>query len=106
MSALRRYGRMKASRGTVIPTAVRGEVLRRDGFACVGGKLGWESHTADCIGLELDHVRPGGMGMKSPSTPENLVTLGNLCHQWKTLNGREARPQLIAYLARFEKDAA
>lgn len=99
---MRRYARTKPSRGTVISSGVRGAVLIRDGFRCVGGELGWESHTSDCIGLELDHVRgSGAMGKKSPSEPWNLVTLGNACHLWKTLNGRTARPLLLAYLERF-----
>jgi len=38
------------------------------------------------------------MGMKSPSTEDNLVVLCGAHHRWKTENGREARPLLLAYL--------
>jgi len=94
---LRRYAAPKASRGTTIPAAVRRAVHERD-LGCVGARLGWSSHT-DKRGIELDHVRAShGVGMKSPSTPDNLVALCNDCHRWKTEHGREARPQLIAYL--------
>lgn len=87
---------MKASRGTVIPAAVRLEVHLRDG-GCVGAKLGWEGpHTS---ALELDHVRAsGGLGMKSKSEPWNLVALCGECHRWKTNHGRIARPLLLDYL--------
>jgi 5-methylcytosine-specific restriction endonuclease McrA len=92
---LRRYAPMKRSRGTVIPSDVRGDVLERD-KGCVGvGRL-----PGECGGtIELDHVRAsGGMGMKSRSTRDNLVSLCGNHHRWKTSPGREARPILIAYL--------
>jgi hypothetical protein len=38
------------------------------------------------------------MGMKSRGTEDNLVSLCLACHWWKTEHGREARPQLVAYL--------
>jgi 5-methylcytosine-specific restriction endonuclease McrA len=59
--------------------------------------LGWPGeHTS---ALELDHVRAsGGMGMKSRSTADNLVSLCGDCHRMKTLNGRVARPALLAYI--------
>jgi 5-methylcytosine-specific restriction endonuclease McrA len=86
---------MKPSRGTVISAAIRLAVhLRDDG--CVGARLGWPGqHTS---ALELDHVRAGGMGMKSRTTEDNLVALCGECHRWKTAHGREARPALLAYL--------
>ena len=87
---------MAKSRGTVIPAAVRLAVhLRDDG--CVGHRLGWAGpHTS---ALELDHVRAGGMGLKSRTEPDNLVSLCGACHRWKTEHGREARPELLTYLA-------
>ena len=87
---------MKPSRGTVIPGDVRVDVLIRDS-GCVGLRLGWPGpHTS---ALELDHVRAsGGIGMKSRSTADNLVSLCGACHRWKTDHGREARPLLLAYL--------
>lgn len=93
---LRRYAPMKASRGTVIPAALRLEVHLRDN-GCVGARLGWDGpHTS---ALELDHVRAsGGLGMKSRTAADNLVALCGECHRWKTANGRTARPQLLAYL--------
>lgn len=92
---IRRYSPMKPSRGTVIPALVRLEVHQRDN-GCVGYRLGWPGEHA--TRLELDHVRVGGIGMKSESLPSNLVALCLECHRWKTEHGREARPQLIAYL--------
>jgi 5-methylcytosine-specific restriction endonuclease McrA len=92
---IRRYAPMKQSRGTVIPPAVRLEVHLRDN-GCVGARLGWPG--THSLALELDHVRAGGMGMKSRGTADNLVALCAECHRWKTEHGREARPQLIAYL--------
>ena len=95
MSALRRYAPIAKSSGTRIPPELRITVLERD-RGCVGfGRLPGECQGA----LELDHVRAsGGMGMKSPSTPDNLATLSGNCHRWKTANGRLARPLLIRYL--------
>jgi 5-methylcytosine-specific restriction endonuclease McrA len=93
---LRRYAPIAKSRGTVIPPLLRLEVYQRDD-GCVGAFLGWPGpHTSS---LELDHVRAsGGMGMKSRTEADNLVSLCGACHRWKTDHGREARPQLLAYL--------
>lgn len=92
---LRRYAQMKKSAGTVIPTAVRQAVRDRD-QGCVGPRVGMPG---DCFGgLELDHVKTGGMGRKSPSTVDGLATLCSIHHRWKTEHGREARPALLRYL--------
>lgn len=93
---LRRRAPMKPSRGTEIPAALRLAVHLRDN-GCVGQRLGWDGpHTSR---LELDHVRSsGGLGMKSPTTENNLVALCANCHFFKTNNGRIARPELVAYL--------
>ena len=94
---LRRYAPMKPSRGTVIPPHVRLAVLQRD-QGCVGfGRL-----PGDCGGgIELDHVRAShGMGMKSDTTADNLVSLCGQHHRYKTEHGREARPLLVEYLER------
>jgi len=93
---MRRYAPMKASRGTVIPTAMRIEVLVRDA-GCMGYRLSWPG---DCAGaLSLDHVRAShGIGMKSETSPRNLVSLCANHHRYKTEHGRDTRPQLLRYL--------
>jgi 5-methylcytosine-specific restriction endonuclease McrA len=93
---IRRYSPIKKSAGTVIPPKVRDAVKERDRY-CVGPRVGMAE---GCYGgLELDHVRAsGGIGMKSPSTPENLVTLCATHHREKTEHGRIWRPRLMAYL--------
>jgi len=98
---LRRYAPMKQSRGTVIPAELRIAVHRRDA-GCVGERAGFP--VAEHFGgLELDHVRAShGIGMKSETTRDNLVSLCGSCHRWKTENGREARPLLLAYLSKVE----
>lgn len=95
---LRTYAPMKQSRGTVIPPALRIEVLERD-KGCAGfGRL-----PGECAGgLELDHVRAShGMGMKSRTEADNLVALCGAHHRYKTSRGREVRPILLAYLETF-----
>lgn len=94
---MRRYGPIKPSRGTVIPADVRLAVIRRDD-GCVGFRL----LEGECAGpLELDHVRAShGMGMKSESTPANLVALCGYHHRMKTDHGKQIRPVLLAYLER------
>lgn len=89
---------MKPSSGTVIPAKLRREVLDRDG-GCVGRLV----LAGPCSGsIELDHVRAsGGLGMKSRTAADNLVSLCGAHHRWKTEHGREARPVLITYLERF-----
>jgi hypothetical protein len=99
--SLRRYGPMKASRGTVIPTDLRLVVLLRD-QGCAGfGRL-----PGECMGgLELDHVRAShGIGMKSETEARNLVSLCGAHHRYKTANGRVARPLLLAYLEEAQRD--
>jgi len=93
---LRRYAPIAKSSGTRIPDALREFVMYRDRM-CVGRVVGFPT---ECFGqLELDHVRAsGGMGMKSRTSDDNLVALCSVCHRWKTLNGRQARPLLLAYL--------
>lgn len=97
---LRRYSEMKPSAGTVIPPAIRLIVLRRDD-GCIGESVGMPG---PCLGpLELDHVRAShGMGMKSETTPANLVTLCGTHHRVKTNGGRIWRPVLLAYLEQLE----
>jgi hypothetical protein len=102
---LRRYAPIAPSRGTVIPTDVRIRVRARDRY-CVCDRAGFPVDVqarcrANYTEPEMDHVRgSGGLGMKSPSTADNLVLLGGWCHRWKTDHGREARPLLLAYLER------
>lgn len=98
---LRRYAPITPSRGTTWPPDVRSAIVERDGGRCVGERAGFP---IPCTGkpIELDHVRAShGMGMKSDSTVDNGVCLDSWCHRWKTENGREARPLLLKYLARF-----
>ncbi len=92
---------MKTYPGTRIPPVVRAKVLARD-LGCVAVRAGFTDHR--CFGgWELDHVRAsGGLGMKSPSEPSNLVTLCALAHREKTENGRIWRPKLLDYLAKWE----
>lgn len=95
---MRRYAPMKASRGTVISSQIREQVMARD-FGCVGPRVGMGM---DCAGsLELDHVRAShGIGMKSPTDAANLVVLCGAHHRLKTEHGKEWRPVLLAYLER------
>lgn len=94
---MRRYAPLAASRGTVIPYAVRKAVNARDN-GCVGPRVGMPG---DCLGsLELDHVRAShGIGMKSQSTVTNLAVLCGSHHRLRTEYGRIWRPKLLAYLA-------
>lgn len=87
--------RPKVRRDPVTPELHR-EVHQRD-RGCVGPRVGMPGTCS--WHLELDHVRAsGGLGMKSPSTSENLVVLCHDHHRVKTLEGRKWRPKLIAYL--------
>ncbi len=96
--ALRRYAGLKPSKGTTIPPRMRLEALDRD-RGCIGPFVGMPG---DCYGtLELDHVRASrGIGMKSRTELDNLVTLCGGHHREKTENGRTWRPVLLAYLER------
>lgn len=62
-----------------IPDAVRGRVLRRDGYACQ--HCGW-THTiwnpSDPRHLELHHIHEHARG--GENSEENLVTLCTVCH--------------------------
>jgi 5-methylcytosine-specific restriction endonuclease McrA len=76
---------------------LRAAVLSRD-EGCVGPRIGMPGtcHYA----LEVDHVRAsGGLGMKSPTVIDNLITLCRDHHRLKTENGRTWRPKLLVYLA-------
>jgi hypothetical protein len=88
---------MKPSRGTRWPSEVVTEAVILHRGECLGAVVGMPGA---CSGaLEPDHIRAsGGMGMKSPSTYENGAMLCALHHEVKTLNGREWRPILIAYI--------
>ena len=47
----------------------------------------------------------GGLGLRSRSTPDNLVLLCPSAHFAKTLHGREWRPVLLAWIERAEREA-
>lgn len=99
---LRRYQGLKPSRGTTWPPKVRAEIESRDGRRCIAWRAHFPAYViAFCSAtpIEIDHVRSGGMGLKSRSTPDNGVVLCPSCHRWKTEHGREARPLLLDYLA-------
>lgn len=103
---MRRYTSLRPSRGTTWPPEVRAEIVRLDGGYCVCARAGFPPEiVAICRGfnIELDHVRAGGTGMKSPSTVDNGVCLSNTCHRWKTEHGRDARPLLIDWIRKRNK---
>ena len=83
-----------------VSPAVRAHVKARD-RVCVFTRL---AIPHECFGrLELDHVRAsGGLGLRSRSTPDNLVLLCPSAHFAKTLHGREWRPVLLAWIERAE----
>jgi hypothetical protein len=99
---VRRYAKPKQSQGTRIPPTMRLRVHDRDALA-TGGCVGFGRLPGPCEGpIEQDHVRAsGGVGMKSVTCDCNLVDLCNGHHRYKTEHGREARPVLLDYLARF-----
>jgi 5-methylcytosine-specific restriction endonuclease McrA len=86
-----------------VPPSVRAHVRERD-RGCVFTRLGIPH---PCLGaLELDHVRAsGGLGLRSRSTPDNLVLLCPAAHRAKTLDGRRWRPVLLAWIEAAERDA-
>jgi 5-methylcytosine-specific restriction endonuclease McrA len=86
-----------------VPPGVRAQVRARD-RDCVFTRLGI---LHDCFGrLELDHVRAsGGLGLRSRSTPDNLVLLCPAAHRLKTLAGRRWRPVLLAWIEHAARDA-
>ena len=108
-SELKSKSRLKPSKGTVVPPAMKNYVFARDEAVggCVGRHVGFPG---ECWGpLDPDHVRPsGGVGMKSDTEPWNLVALCRGHHDWKTVHPAEGRPPLIRYLERVQprEDAA
>ena len=103
---LRRYPTSRRARGVQrpdpIPAGVRAHVRARDRI-CVFARLGVPH---ECFGrLELDHVRAsGGLGLRSRSTPDNLVLLCPWAHRLKTLQGRRWRPVLLDWIERAERE--
>jgi hypothetical protein len=99
--SLRRYTELRPSLGTRWPPEVRAAILARDGGRCVCRRANFPPEViAVCPSrpVELDHVRAGGVSLKSRSTVDNGVCLSNWCHRWKTEHGRDARPLLIDYI--------
>ena len=96
---LRRYTPLKPSRGTEWPPRVRRAIWARDG-GCVGFQIDDWPVLVHKGAHELDHVRAShATGRKSDSTVANGVVLCGACHRWKTEHGREARPQLLEWIA-------
>jgi 5-methylcytosine-specific restriction endonuclease McrA len=98
----RRWSRPARPWQDPIPPEVRAYVRERD-EGCVFARL---AIPHECFGqLELDHVRSsGGLGLRSPSTPDNLVVLCPAAHFAKTLDGRPWRPVLVEWIERAEVD--
>ena len=92
---LRRAAPMKRSAGTRWPTEVRRHIrTHQDG--CLGPRVGMPG---DCMGgLELDHVRVGGTGMKSKSLAVNGAQLCSWHHSIRTREGRTYRPRLLSLI--------
>ena len=102
---LRRYPSLRqrgTSRPDPVSQAVQARVRERD-CGCVFTRLGI---LHECLGqLELDHVRAsGGLGLRSRSTPDNLVLLCPAAHRAKTLDGRRWRPVLLAWIEAAGRD--
>ncbi|HUT77013.1 MAG TPA: HNH endonuclease signature motif containing protein [Polyangia bacterium] len=94
---------MRRSAGTRWPLAESRAIEERDGW-CVAPRL---LFPGECAGsIERDHVRAGGMGMKSESSRTNGVLLCSYHHREKTENGRVWRPRLVAYLTQFYGEKA
>jgi 5-methylcytosine-specific restriction endonuclease McrA len=91
---------MRSRRRDPVTPEVYAAVRQRDG-GCVGPRVGLVGR---CGGpIEVDHVRAsGGLGMRSRSTLDNLVSLCQTHHRYKTEHGREVRPILLAYIERTE----
>jgi hypothetical protein len=86
------------SQGTTWHPSVREHVATHQP-PCIGSQAGMPG---DCLGgSELDHVRAGGMGMKSPSVATNAARLCGWHHSLKTREGRTWRPRLLAVIARL-----
>lgn len=96
---LRRRTALKPSRGTEWPDDVRETARLRDGGRCLGPRVGMDD---PCVGgIELDHIRVGGTGMKSRSTLDNAASLCAGHHARKTREGRTWRPLLIDLVERL-----
>lgn len=86
------------------PVDVKRAMDERDQRSCIGRVVGFPT---TCMGgLERDHIRAsGGIGIKSRSTLDNGVLLCAMCHYWKGLHGKDARPLLIDYVDRMAAEA-
>jgi 5-methylcytosine-specific restriction endonuclease McrA len=93
------------SRRELVSAETYAHVRRRDrewtGDDCVGPYVGMPG--ACHYAIEVDHVRAsGGLGLRSRSTPDNLVSLCRDHHRLKTEHGKTWRPALLAYLTLAE----
>ena len=82
-----------------IPDDVRAHVKARDN-GCIGHRAGMAGACEG--GIELDHILNGGMGLKGPSTPENLASLCEKHHRTKSETAGYWRPHLVALVAKLE----
>jgi hypothetical protein len=102
---LRRNTPMRRSRGTEWPTEVREHVREHQGWGCIGPRAGMPG---ECIGpeIQLDHVRAGGMGMKSRSVAVNGARLCARVHHPMKTEHAEWRGPLLALIARLHGECA
>ena len=98
MAAMRRMSELKPSTGTRWPAVVREHIAEHQ-HGCLGPLVGMPG--ACWGGLELDHVRRGGMGMKSQSVATNGARLCSWHHSIRTREGRTWRPRLLSEIARL-----
>lgn len=83
-----------------VTSEVAQHVLARDG-GCVGPRIGMPDR---CFGRpELDHIHTGGgIQLRGPSIPTNLVSLCRVHHRIKTDHGSTWRPPLDDYVRNAE----
>jgi hypothetical protein len=90
--------RRLSGRRDPVTEAVWAAVRARDG-RCAAARAGLPDGRP-CEGpTELDHILNGGLSLRGPSTPENLVALCRWHHRYKTEHAAVCRRLLVAYLA-------
>lgn len=100
---MRRTSGLTPSAGTRWPASVREHVATHQP-PCIGPLAGMPG---TCLGeSELDHVRAGGIGVKSASVAVNAARLCAWHHSIKTREGRTYRPLILAVIARLHGECA